>query len=48
VSNFEAACNYLREKGIELEESTIKSGVKAAYLKKTDPAGNRVHLIFRS
>jgi 2-dehydro-3-deoxyphosphogluconate aldolase/(4S)-4-hydroxy-2-oxoglutarate aldolase len=48
VSNFEAACNYLREKGMELEEPTVKSGVKAVYLKKTDRAGNRVHLIFRS
>jgi 2-dehydro-3-deoxyphosphogluconate aldolase/(4S)-4-hydroxy-2-oxoglutarate aldolase len=48
VSNFEAACNYLKEKDIELEEPTVKYGVKAVYLKKTDPAGNRVHLIFRS
>jgi 2-dehydro-3-deoxyphosphogluconate aldolase/(4S)-4-hydroxy-2-oxoglutarate aldolase len=48
VSDFEVACNYLKEKGIELEEPTIKPGVKAVYLKKIDPAGNRVHLIFRT
>jgi hypothetical protein len=47
VSNFEAACNYLKEKGIELEEPTIKAGVKAVYLKGKDPAGNKVHLIYR-
>ncbi len=48
VSNFEAACNYLKEKGIELEEPTIKAGVKAVYLKEKDPAGNKVHLVYRS
>jgi 2-dehydro-3-deoxyphosphogluconate aldolase/(4S)-4-hydroxy-2-oxoglutarate aldolase len=47
VSNFEAACNYLKEKGVELEEPTLKAGVKAVYLKKRDPAGNKVHLIYR-
>lgn len=48
TSNFEAACANLKEKGLELEEPTIKPGVKAVYLKKTDPAGNKVHLICRS
>jgi hypothetical protein len=48
VSDFEAACNCLKEKGVELEEPTIKPGVKAVYLKKRDPAGNKVHLIYRS
>jgi hypothetical protein len=38
ASNFEAACENLKEKGLELEEPTIKPGVKAVYLKKTDPA----------
>lgn len=48
VSNFEEACKSLEAKGIELEESRIKKGVsKAIYLKNSDPAGNRVHLIFR-
>ncbi|MGD0328858.1 MAG: VOC family protein [Nitrososphaeria archaeon] len=47
VSNFEAAYNYLKEKDIELEQPIIKPDFKVAYLKKTDPAGNKVHLIFR-
>jgi 2-dehydro-3-deoxyphosphogluconate aldolase/(4S)-4-hydroxy-2-oxoglutarate aldolase len=47
ASNFEVACENLKEKGLELEEPTIKPGVKAVYLKKTDPAGNKVHLICR-
>ena len=45
VSNFEEACRHLQEKGIELEEPRIKKGVKAAFLKRPDPAGNRVHLL---
>jgi 2-dehydro-3-deoxyphosphogluconate aldolase/(4S)-4-hydroxy-2-oxoglutarate aldolase len=47
VSNFEAACNYLKEKGVKLEEPTVKAGFKAVYLKEKDPAGNKVHLIYR-
>lgn len=47
VANFESACNILKSKGIELEEATLKSDVKAVYLKDTDPAGNRVHLLWR-
>lgn len=47
VSNFEAACKYLEEKGIELEEPIIKKGVKVAFLKNPDPAGNRVHIVYR-
>lgn len=47
VSNFEAACKYLREKGIELEEPIIKKGVKAAFLKKPDPVGNRIHILYQ-
>ena len=46
VSNFEEACRSLQEKGIELEEPRIKKGVKAAFLKNPDPAGNRVHLLY--
>ena len=48
VSNFEEACKYLGEKGFELEEPKIKKGVKAAYLKDSDPLGNRVHLIYKT
>jgi len=46
VSNFEEACRYLQERGIELEEPKIKKGVKAIFLKNPDPAGNRVHLLY--
>lgn len=45
VSDFERACEYLKEKGIELEEPVVKKDVKAVYLKNLDPAGNKVHLI---
>lgn len=48
VSNFEEACRILNEKGIELEEPTIKKGTKSVYLKNPDPAGNRVHLFYVS
>lgn len=47
VSDFERACTYLRGKGIELEEPVTKAGIKSVYLKGTDPAGNRVHLLFK-
>jgi len=47
VSNFEMACKYLQDKGIELEEPKIKADTKAVFLRKPDPAGNRVHLIYR-
>jgi len=47
VSNFKAACNKLRENGVKLEEPIVKRGVKAVYLKGTDPLGNRVHLIYK-
>jgi 2-dehydro-3-deoxyphosphogluconate aldolase/(4S)-4-hydroxy-2-oxoglutarate aldolase len=46
VSNFEEACRYLTERGIELEEPKIKKGVKAVFLKQPDKAGNRVHLFY--
>ena len=46
VTNFELACNILKNKGIELEEPNIKSDVKAVFLKGTDPAGNRIHLLW--
>ena len=46
VSNFEAALEELRAKGFEFEEFGEKPGLKAAYLKGTDPAGHRVHLLW--
>lgn len=47
VSDFEAAVAALQAKGIELEEPKIKPDTKAVFLKQTDPAGNRVHLLWR-
>lgn len=47
VSNFEAAVELLKARGVELETPIIKSTVKAAYLKQTDPAGHRIHLLWR-
>lgn len=46
VANFELACNILKGKGIELEEPKVSGNAKAVYLKGTDPAGNRVHLLW--
>lgn len=47
VSNFEAACRHPQEKGVELEEPIVKKGVKAAFLKKPDPVGNRIHILYQ-
>lgn len=46
VSDFEAAVEDLKAKGIELLEPTIRPTVKAVYLKDPDPAGNTVHLLW--
>lgn len=46
VTNFELACSILKEKGIELEEPKIRSNAKSVFLKGTDPAGNRIHLLW--
>ena len=48
VSDFEAAVAKLNAKGIELEEPRTKGGVKAVFLKRPDPAGNRVHLFWNA
>jgi len=47
VADFEAAVAALQAKGIEFEEPKIKPNNKAVFLKQTDPAGNRVHLLWR-
>ncbi|MDP2933179.1 MAG: hypothetical protein Q8N81_03525, partial [bacterium] len=47
VSDFEAAAAFLKERGVALEEPKIKPDVKAVFLKNPDPAGNRVHLLWR-
>ena len=46
VSNFEAACEYLKKMGIELEKPQMSNGYKVVFLKDPDPAGNRVHLVY--
>ncbi len=47
VTDFALACRILEQKGIELEKPTLKDDAKAVYLKDPDPAGNRVHLMWR-
>lgn len=47
VSDFKAAVAGLQAKGIEFEEPKIKPDSKSVFLKQTDPAGNRVHLLWR-
>lgn len=46
VANFEVAVEALKAHNIELEEPKIKPGLKSAFLKETDPAGNQVHLLW--
>ena len=48
VHNFDAACEVLRKKGLELEEPKIIGNAKLAFLKERDPAGYRVHVISRT
>jgi 2-dehydro-3-deoxyphosphogluconate aldolase/(4S)-4-hydroxy-2-oxoglutarate aldolase len=46
VSNFEEACKYLTDRGVQLEEPKIKKDVKSVFLKEPDKAGNRIHLLY--
>ena len=46
VSNFDEACKYLTEKGVQLEDPVISKNAKAVYLKDPDKAGNRIHLLY--
>jgi 2-dehydro-3-deoxyphosphogluconate aldolase/(4S)-4-hydroxy-2-oxoglutarate aldolase len=45
VSNFEEACKYLADRGIEVEEPKLKKAAKAVFLKSPDKVGNRIQLI---
>jgi 2-dehydro-3-deoxyphosphogluconate aldolase/(4S)-4-hydroxy-2-oxoglutarate aldolase len=47
VFDFDESAAMLRAKGIELEELKEGQDFKAAFLRQTDPAGNRVHLLWR-
>jgi len=35
-------------RGVEIEEPNVSPDVKAVYLKESDPAGNRIHLLWRA
>lgn len=48
VHNFDAACEVLRKKGLELEEPKTMGKTKLVYLKGRDPAGYRVQVISRA
>jgi 2-dehydro-3-deoxyphosphogluconate aldolase/(4S)-4-hydroxy-2-oxoglutarate aldolase len=48
VADFEAALEALRAIGVDVEEPRIKPDVKAVFLRDPDPAGNRVHLLWRA
>lgn len=47
VADFESAMADLRSRGFDFETPKIFPDVKAVFMKQTDPAGNRVHLIWR-
>ncbi len=47
VTDFDLAVATLSAKGIGIEDLNVKPDSKSAYLKQTDPAGNRVHLLWR-
>lgn len=47
VNNFEAACEAMKGRGIELEEPRDLGRTKLVYLKQPDPAGYRIHLYYQ-
>lgn len=48
TSDFPRALQLLKEKGVEVEPPVISAGSKLAFLKDPDPAGNRVHIVWRN
>lgn len=48
VRNFQAGCDTLRDRGIDLEPPKLLGRIKAVFLKERDPAGNKVHLIYQA
>ena len=48
VLDFEAAMAELKASGYELDEPRIGATSKLVYLKQRDPAGNLVHIVWRS
>ncbi len=47
VTNFELAVEALRAKGVELCEPILSQDSRSVYLKAADPAGHRVHIVWR-
>lgn len=47
VADFEQAQAALRAKGVDLEEPIVRADAKLVFLKPADPAGCRVHLVWR-
>jgi 2-dehydro-3-deoxyphosphogluconate aldolase / (4S)-4-hydroxy-2-oxoglutarate aldolase len=47
VFDMDETASMLKGNGIELEEPKIGPDFKAVFLRQTDPAGNRVHLLWR-
>lgn len=47
VANFEDAYQDLINKGFQLEDPLLSPTVKLAFLQETDPAGHRVHIVWR-
>ncbi len=47
VADFDAALSALQSRGIEVEEPKLSPDAKSAFLKESDPAGHRVHLLWR-
>ena len=46
VADYEEAVEQLQAQGFEFEEFSEKPGLKAVYIKGSDPAGHRVHLLW--
>lgn len=47
TSDFDKAVSLLKQKGVEIDEPIIKKDMKLAFLRSEDPAGNKVHIVWR-
>lgn len=48
VADFDAAVEALQAQGVDLEDPIVLPGMKLQYLKEPDPAGNRVHIVWKA
>ncbi|MGC8839491.1 MAG: bifunctional 4-hydroxy-2-oxoglutarate aldolase/2-dehydro-3-deoxy-phosphogluconate aldolase [Anaerolineae bacterium] len=48
VADFDAAVEALRARGVDLEDPIVLPGMKLQYLREPDPAGNRVHIVWKA